>query len=136
MSKTKDLMGWWWWQEKKWGSGKDWMRCERKKGCLVGCGSGLCRRKSRGEVWSSARSVGPGALWVCVLGGQEWARRSGRRHRYGHWEESETLLVWHGVVQPRLSAENPRAQEGFSRPTATVTARQIEKDRASAGGCG
>jgi DNA transposition AAA+ family ATPase len=49
---------------------------------------------------------------------------------YAHWDEIEPLLSWHGVVQPRLSAENPRPQVAFYTPTATVTARQIEKDLA------
>jgi DNA transposition AAA+ family ATPase len=47
---------------------------------------------------------------------------------YAQWEEIEPLLSWHGVVQPRLSPENPRPRVGFYTPTATVTARQIEKD--------
>jgi hypothetical protein len=47
---------------------------------------------------------------------------------YARWEEIEPLLSWHGVVQPRLSAENPRPHVAFYTPTATVTARQIEKD--------
>src|SRR5581483_10064943 len=49
---------------------------------------------------------------------------------YARWEEIEPLLSWHGVVQPRLSAENPRPQVAFYTPTATVTARQIERDLA------
>jgi|SRR5579884_1049150 hypothetical protein len=49
---------------------------------------------------------------------------------YARWEEIEPLLSWHGVVQPRLSAENPRPHVAFYTPTATVTARQIEKDLA------
>src|SRR5437763_463825 len=47
---------------------------------------------------------------------------------YAQWEEIEPLLSWHGVVQPRLSPENPRPRVAFYTPTATVTARQIEKD--------
>jgi DNA transposition AAA+ family ATPase len=47
---------------------------------------------------------------------------------YARWEEIEPLLSWHGVVQPRLSAENPRPRVALYTPTATVTARQIEKD--------
>jgi DNA transposition AAA+ family ATPase len=49
---------------------------------------------------------------------------------YARWEEIEPLLSWHGVVQPRLSADNPRPRVAFYTPTATVTARQIEKDLA------
>lgn len=49
---------------------------------------------------------------------------------YAGWEEIEPLLSWHGVVQPRLSADNPRPRVAFYTPTATVTARQIEKDLA------
>ena len=47
---------------------------------------------------------------------------------YVQWDEIEPLLSWHGVVQPRLSPENPRPCAAFSTPTATVSARQIEKD--------
>ncbi|GHO51145.1 AAA family ATPase [Ktedonospora formicarum] len=47
---------------------------------------------------------------------------------YAHWGEIEPLLSWHGVVQPRLSPDNPRPRVAFYTPTATVTARQIEKD--------
>jgi DNA transposition AAA+ family ATPase len=47
---------------------------------------------------------------------------------YARWEEIEPLLSWHGVVQPRLSPENPRPHVALYTPTATVTARQIEKD--------
>jgi DNA transposition AAA+ family ATPase len=47
---------------------------------------------------------------------------------YAQWEEIEPLLSWHGVVQPRLSPENPRPRVALYTPTATVTARQIEKD--------
>lgn len=49
---------------------------------------------------------------------------------YARWEEIEPLLWWHGEVQPRLSADNPRPRVAFYTPTATVTARQIEKDLA------
>lgn len=49
---------------------------------------------------------------------------------YGQWDEIEPLLSWHGVVQPRLSPENPRPRVALYTPTATVTARQIEKDLA------
>ncbi|GHO50281.1 AAA family ATPase [Ktedonospora formicarum] len=49
---------------------------------------------------------------------------------YARWDEIEPLLSWHGVVQPRLSPENPRPRAAFYTPTATVTARQIEKDLA------
>ncbi|QBD74472.1 ATP-binding protein [Ktedonosporobacter rubrisoli] len=47
---------------------------------------------------------------------------------YARWDEIEPLLSWHGVVQPRLSPENPRPTVALYTPTATVTARQIEKD--------
>ena len=47
---------------------------------------------------------------------------------YARWDEIEPLLSWHGVVQPRLSPENPRPSAAFYTPTVTVTARQIEKD--------
>jgi DNA transposition AAA+ family ATPase len=49
---------------------------------------------------------------------------------YTRWDEIEPLLSWHGVVQPRLSPENPRPQSAFYTPTATVSARQIEHDLA------
>lgn len=47
---------------------------------------------------------------------------------YTRWDEIEPLLSWHGVVQPRLSPENPRPRSAFYTPTATVSARQIEHD--------
>jgi DNA transposition AAA+ family ATPase len=47
---------------------------------------------------------------------------------YAQWDEIEPLLSWHGVVQPRLSPDNPRPQVALYTPTATVTARQMEKD--------
>jgi DNA transposition AAA+ family ATPase len=47
---------------------------------------------------------------------------------YARWEEIEPLLSWHGVVQPRLSPDNPRPRVALYTPTAIVTARQIEKD--------
>lgn len=47
---------------------------------------------------------------------------------YAQWDEIEPLLSWHGVVQPRLSPENPRPRVALYTPTATVTARQMEKD--------
>ena len=50
--------------------------------------------------------------------------------QYTQWDEIEPLLSWHGVVQPRLSADNPRPSAAFYAPTATVTARQMEKDLA------
>lgn len=49
---------------------------------------------------------------------------------YARWDEIEPLLSWHGVVQPRLSPENPRPSAAFYTPTATVSARQIERDLA------
>lgn len=49
---------------------------------------------------------------------------------YAHWDEIQPLLSWYGVVQPRLSPENPRPQTAFYTPTATVTVRQIERDLA------
>lgn len=72
------------------------------------------------ESWAS-RSIGL-CYGAAGVGKTESARE------YARWEEIEPLLSWHGVVQPRLSAENPRPHVAFYTPTATVMAKQIEKD--------
>jgi hypothetical protein len=68
--------------------------------------------------------------YVGVCYGAAGVGKTESAKEYARWEEIEPLLSWHGVVQPQLSAENPRPQVAFYTPTATVTARQIEKDLA------
>jgi hypothetical protein len=45
----------------------------------------------------------------------------------GKTEASRAYAQW-DEIEPRLSSENPRPRAAFSTPTATVSARQIEKD--------
>ena len=73
------------------------------------------------EECRASRSIG-----LCY--GAAGVGKTEATRKYAQWDEIEPLLSWHGVVQPRLSADNPRPCVALYTPTATVTARQIEKD--------
>lgn len=55
----------------------------------------------------------------CLIGlcyGAAGVGKTEASRAYARWDEIEPLLSWHGVVQPRLSPENPRPHAAFYTP--------------------